>query len=72
MTKEQTEKMQEISGSITECWTRIKAKARSEGHVTNIEKHAPCITAALNDMEQFLGEMKREDADTGFFYGING
>lgn len=46
--------MKRISENIIECWTRIKAKARMEGHLTNIERYAPCITGALNQMEQFL------------------
>ena len=58
MTKDTANQMKKLSANIIECWTRIKAKARAEGHVTNIEKHAPCITAALNDMENFLAELE--------------
>jgi hypothetical protein len=60
MTNEQVEQMERLSGNVIECWTRIKAKARAEGHITNIEKHAPCITQALNNMENFLGELNQE------------
>jgi hypothetical protein len=63
MNADQTRAMEGISRGIIECWTRIKKKARDEGRgETNIEKHAPCITGALNAMEQFLAETDREDA----------
>lgn len=54
MNIDQERELKDICGNINECWTRIKAKARSEGHVTNIEKFAPCLTAALNRMEKFV------------------
>ena len=60
MNAEQSDQMKRISENIIECWTRIKAKARARGDITNIEKHAPCITASLNAMEQFLEDLKEE------------
>ena len=54
MNQEQTEQMEQIAESIDECWTRIKSKARAEGHITNIERYSPCLTSALNEMENFL------------------
>ncbi len=54
MTTEEADQMRQISESIIECWMRIKAKARARGDTTNIEKHAPCLTGALNQMEGFL------------------
>lgn len=62
MNADQAQTMEDISRGIIECWTRIKKKARDEGRgETNIEKHAPCITAALNAMERFL--VKRDEED---------
>jgi hypothetical protein len=58
MTTEQAEEMKAISEGIIECWTRIKAKARANGQITNIEKYAPCLTGALNTMENFLPSLK--------------
>lgn len=64
MNQDQIDQMKRISENITECWTRIKAKARSEGHITNIEKYAPCITGALNNMENFLIDIQHlEETD---------
>ena len=54
MTTNQIKEIKVISERIIECWTRIKAKARMRGDITNIEKHAPCLTGALNEMEDFL------------------
>ena len=61
MKTEQVAEMKAISEGIIGCWTRIKAKARSRGDITNIEKHAPCITAALNAMENFLPTLKETE-----------
>lgn len=61
MNADQTQTMETISRGIIECWTRIKKKARDEGRgETNIEKHAPCITGALNAMERFLNDTDKE------------
>jgi len=60
MNAEQSAQMERISESIIGCWTRIKAKARARGDITNIEKYAPCITGALNNMENFLIELRRQ------------
>ena len=63
MNAEQVQTMENISRGIIECWTRIKKKARDEGRgETNIEKHAPCITGALNAMERFLAQTDEEIA----------
>lgn len=63
MNADQTQIMEGISRNIIECWTRIKKKARDEGRgETNIEKHAPCITGALNSMERFLAVMDEDNA----------
>ena len=63
MNADQSQTMEGISRNIIECWTRIKKKARVEGRgETNIEKHAPCITAALNSMERFLAHVDEENA----------
>jgi hypothetical protein len=59
MNAEQSRQMEQISENVIECWTRIKAKARARGDITNIEKYAPCITKALNNMEEFLAEIKK-------------
>lgn len=70
MNAEQTQTMEGISRGIIECWTRIKKKARDEGRgETNIEKHAPCITGALNAMEQFLIQTDEENARVPVFRG---
>ena len=61
MNADQTQTMENISRGIIECWTRIKKKARDEDRgETNIEKHAPCITGALNTMERFLIQVDEE------------
>jgi len=61
MNEQNAVELRNISERVIECWTRIKAKARARGDVTNIEKHAPCITAALNQMENFLHELTKEE-----------
>ena len=64
MNVEQAKLMKRISENIMECWVRIKTKARVEGHITNIEKYSPCLTGTLNNMEQFLSELhKQEEAE---------
>ena len=61
MNNQNVDELRNISARVIECWTRIKAKARQRGDVTNIEKHVPCITAALNQMENFLHELTKEE-----------
>lgn len=60
MNEQQVAEMKQISENIIECWTRIKAKARARGDITNIEKYAPCLTGGLNAMEGFITEVNRE------------
>ena len=62
MNVEQSERIKYMSDNIIECWARIKAKARTEGHISNIEKYAACITAGLNQMERFLNELGEKDS----------
>lgn len=61
MTNEQAETLKAISQGTIRCWVNIKAKARARGDITNIEKHAPCITSALNAMEDFLPTLEKEN-----------
>ena len=59
MNVEQTENLLQNAYNIIRCWAHIKDKARRRGDITNIEKHAPCITQALNNMEIFLAELEK-------------
>lgn len=55
--------------SVIERWRHIKAKARTNNRITNIEKNAPCLSAALNQMEVYLrlleAELQREKTEKG-------
>jgi hypothetical protein len=51
--------LKDTSERVIECWRRIKAKVHSRGDITNIEKHAPCLTTALNQMEELLNNLNR-------------
>lgn len=61
MTNEQAETLKAMSERTIGCWKKIKAMARARGDITNIEKYAPCITAALNAVENFLPTLEKEN-----------
>ena len=68
MNTAQEAEMYSISRNIIECWTRIKAKARARGEITNIEKHAPCLTGSLNNLERFLRKLPSEENSLDDFH----
>ena len=61
LSAEQVRILRERAESVSERWQYIKSRCRQqEGRVSNIEKHSPCLAAALNQMEVYLRLLENE------------